>query len=363
MTSLGVLLAAALMFTTTGCSGQTGQQITVKEPPVQEKSENLVLEEIKRLDGVYGMAWLSDEEILTTSAPKWMEGELSTHDVQTGKDHPIGIASGMWVNLSPDRKYAYIYENSRMQASFVRMADGKRVRVQMGDGDISILNGQVQGAWLDNQTYVIATVQGLSQATLDGKVTPVAILGEQETVVKVLSAPSSSSQKLNRLYYLNNHKQLYVLPINSGTSDKSENAAKATLVQSQVVDFTLSPDGTQAAFAIETKENENALVVTKLDQTKQGKVITSGRFVRQLSWSPDGSKLAFALFNLERGTTGLYVMNTLTGYMTPVSYYPNLQSVLWWSPSGKQLMMSQENQEMNLDTPNSKLLTEMYRLK
>lgn len=360
---LGFAAMAVMIAVVTGCSGTGSEKVTVKNPPVRETGGKVELERIDRQSDSYGLAWLSDSEIISTKSPKWMEGDLYVHSLVKEKDpdRKLGVQHALTVNPSPQQSYLFI--SNRMGASFLNLADGKETPLDVSDGTYSVLNGDVRGAWVEEKAYVFAAAYGLGVAGTGGNVTPILKMKDQQSVMKVEAFSDSSDPNRFTVYFLDSSDTLYKLRVANGQFNRPTAEADPELVRKKIADFSISPDGTNLALVEETGDNKNTVYFIPAGKPGKETKLAEGRLARQMSWSPDGSKLAYSLFNLERGGSGLYVMDTMTGHMTLVSLYPNLQSLLVWSPDGNQLMMSQENPEMNLTTTHTKLMTEIYRFK
>lgn len=355
---IGIAALTVVIAITAGCSG-AGGSVTVKNPPIRESAGKVELERIDRLDDLYGLAWLSADEMIGTGKPKWMEAELTVHSLVKAKDpdRPLGIEHALTVNPSPDPSMLFV--SNMIDASFVRIQDGMKTGIQVNDGAYSILNGNVRGAWIGNRGYLLATVYELSVAGLDGRITPIHKLKQDEVVVKAEAVLDPSNADKFTAYYLNQDGELYRLDASFDASSKPKATAEPILIRKKVADFSAAPGGGMLAIAVESGDNRNSVILQPVNDKGQATTIAEGSLARQIVWSPDGSRLAYALFNLERGGSGLYVMDAKTGHTTLVSLYPNLQSLLAWSPDGIRLM----NPEMNLTATGAKLLTEIYTFK
>ncbi|MGN7356414.1 hypothetical protein ACTHPF_03545 [Paenibacillus sp. SAF-054] len=361
---IGCAALAVMIAAVTGCSGTGSENVTVINPPIREAAGKVELERIDRQEDSYGLAWLSDSEIITTHQPKWMEGELTVHSLVKEKepDRPLGVRNALTVNPSPDLTRLFI--SNQMEAGFVNLADGTTTKLDIHEGMTSSLNGNVRGVWVRDQAYVLATGDELVLAESgSGQVTPLVQLKDAQTIVKIDAASRTADPGRFTVYYLDQDHALYALDAAPFQHHGSEGVQAPKLIRGKVEDFSVSPDGSRLAVAEETGDNKNTVLLIPADGKGETTILAEGRLARQISWSPDGSKLAYSLFNLERGGSGLYVMDAKTGHTTLVSLYPNLQSLLLWSPDGRRLMMSQENPEMNLTTVNTKLMTEIYRFK
>jgi hypothetical protein len=356
---------AVLLTVMAGCGGSGTGNVTVKDPPNRETGGKMELVQIERKDDLYGLAWLSDTEIISTRKPLWMEGMIYVHSQggAKGPDRELGIHSALTVNPSPDRTHLFV--SNRMNASFVQIADGKRVSLDVSDETYSgHLNGDVRGAWIGENAYLLVTTYGLSVAGIHGDTTLVWTMKEySESILKVEAVPDLEDPNRFKAYFLDQRGVLYKMNVVFDHLNHPSAKGEPQQVRTKVVDFSVSADGSKLAVAVETSENKNTVYLMETGTPDKATVLAEGRLAKQISWSPDGSKLAYSLFNLERGGSGLYVMDTKEGRTALVSLYPNLQSMLTWSPDGNRLMMSQENPEMNLTTERTKLMTEIYRFK
>ena len=346
-----------------GCSENGGARVTVKNPPIREETGKIELGQIVRLEDAYGFAWLSDTEIIASKKPKWMEEPLYVHSLVKEKDpdRALGVQDALTVNPSPGGGMLFV--SNQMKASFV-YADGlKKIPLQASSGNESSLNGNVRGAWLGDRAYLFAEVDGLAVAGLDGQVASVMKLKDGQDVIKVEAVPDPKDPNRFTGYFIDRDSSVYKLRIVIEESRFPKAEGKPELIRTRAADFSVSPDGSRLAVAEETGDHANTLELVGTGATEKPTRLTEGRLIRQIAWSPDGSKLAYSMFNLERGGSGLYVMDAKTGHTTLVSLYPNLQSILIWSPDGDRLMMSQEHPEMNLTTERTKLMTEIYRFK
>lgn len=347
----------------TGCSESGGGRVTIKTPPIREETGKIELEQIVRLEDAYGFGWLTDTEIISSKKPKWMEEPLYVHSLVKEKDpdRALGVQEALTVNPSPEGKVLFV--SNQMKASLIRLNESKKIPLEVSNGSESTLNGNVRGAWLGEKAYLFASIDGLVIADTSGNVTQAAKFKDGEDVIKVEAVPDPTDVNRYTAFYIDRKNTVYRLRIVFEGSRFPKIEGNPEPVREHTADFSVSPDGSRLAVSEETGENANVLYLVKTGEPGKPTKLTEGRFIRQISWSPDGSKLAYSMFNLERGGSGLYVMDAKTGHTTLVSLYPNLQSLLIWSPSGDRLMMSQEHPEMNLTTERTKLMTEIYRFK
>jgi Tol biopolymer transport system component len=100
-------------------------------------------------------------------------------------------------------------------------------------------------------------------------------------------------------------------------------------------DVTWSPDGTKLAFVSDHLDNRLALFVWDLTKPdNRPRILTDKRFssVAEPDWSPDSTRLAFIGFTLQRETalyviddagTNLHTLPTATGYVWSPRWRPD----------------------------------------
>ncbi|MFS0557658.1 TolB family protein [Brevibacillus sp. 179-C9.3 HS] len=333
----------ALLLLSAGCRNEA-DNITIIDPPTAEQSDSLALERIDRLDDVYAFGWLSENELLYSS-DLVTDGDLHIRNLQNDSSHPVGIKSKDIAQLSPDRTHVLLAD--RIHAELGDLITGDSLSLQIGEAGLSWMMEDSKGSWSGNGTYVMPIVKGNEYGLVfidqSGKVTPYALPSADQPVQKVV-------QHHERLYYMDANKQLK-------TTVWGSNEEK--LIRSKVIDFSLSPDGKRLAVAWESAADEVSLSIIDSSGSKPDQPIVKGRLLQQLSWSPDGQRLAFAIFSLSQGMTGLYVMDAKTGFMLPLSTQANLNNEIIWSPSGHQLFVSNGKRW----TQDAQISTTIYQLK
>lgn len=329
----------------TGCDHKPGRKMTVIDPPTDKHADTLALERIDRLDERFALAWLSEEELLYQTNPLTTE-LLQIHNLKTGASQATAMRAERSAVVSPDRKHVFLL--SDLQADIADLISGQVISLPTSDDRVSWILRDAVGAWANDQAYVLPIVKGDNEYSLlyvrvDGTATPVSIRDEDQPIQKVMVYGES-------IYYLTFDQQLKML-------DEHGNYAK--LISNQVADFALSPDGIRIALALVSGKDEVSLILSDAQGQTQKSTGVKGRLLQQLSWSPDGHRLAFAIFNLAQGMTGLYVMDKQTGSMLPLSTFQTLKSPIVWSPSGQQLLISQRDES----SPDSKAFSTIYRFK
>ncbi|WP_312116266.1 hypothetical protein [Brevibacillus reuszeri] len=334
-----------LICSLTGCDHTTGRKMTVIDPPAYKQPDTLALERIDRLDEMFALAWLSEEELLYQKAPLTTE-HLQIRNLKTGASQATDMSAERSAVVSLDRKHVLLL--SDLWAGIADLTSGQVLSLPVSDEHVSWILRNAVGAWANDQAYVLPIVKGdkkygLLYVRVDGTATPVSIPDEDQPIQKVMAHGDS-------IYYLTSDQQLKALV---------EHRNHAQLISNQVADFALSPDGTRLALARVTGKDEVSLILSDAQGQTQKSTGVNGRLLQQLSWSPDGHRLAFAIFNLAQGMTGLYVMDTQTGSMLSLSTFQTLKSPIVWSPSGQQLLISQRDESSS----DSKAFSTIYRFK
>ncbi|MBP1990017.1 TolB family protein [Paenibacillus eucommiae] len=345
MIMIGILVTAA------ACNGVNGgSSITVLDPPVIPSDGDIVLDRIDRLDGVYGLDWVSDEELLGALPAASYDREVILYHLQSGKSnyHPMSLEYGSLLQISPDRNHVIILQRLFGKSRIVNLKSGDMIK-------LPVEGREVGGSWVDERTYVLPIFEKsgdqLVLVDIDGSISPLKLPKGVDFIQKVV-------MKEDHIYILDARHQLSLFV--KGSTDTS-------LIRNGVTDFALSPDGAQISFVAETAPNQQSLFIMDSfhgkgkgwENGKEKKLVAMGRLIQQLSWSPDGRKLGFSAFSLDEGMTGLYVVNTGTGSTIAVSYKQNLKSAIIWSPSAMQFMVSEDNPS----EIEGHAFTNIYRLK
>lgn len=82
------------------------------------------------------------------------------------------------------------------------------------------------------------------------------------------------------------------------------------------------------------------LVVADYDGKNPQTVVSSRDPLMSPAWSPDGEKLAYVAFDVDRGRTVLRVQDLTSGEVKEISARPGINGAPAWSPSGDKLAMA-----------------------
>jgi dipeptidyl aminopeptidase/acylaminoacyl peptidase len=107
-------------------------------------------------------------------------------------------------------------------------------------------------------------------------------------------------------------------------------------------DPRVSPDGlrvawTAAPYGMEGEHPDRGIWVAAVDGSLPARRWTHGADDSSPRWSPDGSRLAFCSDRRERGTAGLYVLNTDGGEATALVVRKRPVAAFAWSPDGARI--------------------------
>ncbi|MCY9590131.1 hypothetical protein [Paenibacillus chitinolyticus] len=323
-----------------GCDRSPSPSVTVVDPPAAGTGVNTVLAGIQRLDQFYGMGWSPEGELIGISGASLAGAPLEFRNLAGDKIRDTGIKGATGLQMAPDGKNAWVYHRYEGTADFYNLESGRITRTGPQSRELS-------GAWVDDKSYLAVLAEQKSRLVrfgIDGEMTPVEHENVESGIVKAVF-------KAGRLYVLSGERELTVTETGGG-------GARAW-TRSGVSDFALSPDGRQIALVSGTEPDQSVLVLADAVRGGSEKTAARGRLLGQLSWSPDGSRVAFSVFSPDQGMTGLYVMNADSGRMIPVSYKPNLKSVIDWSPAGTSFMVS----EVLSGDITDNMFTTIYQLK
>ena len=82
------------------------------------------------------------------------------------------------------------------------------------------------------------------------------------------------------------------------------------------------------------------LIVSDYDGKNPATVYSSRDPIMSPAWSPDGSKLAYVAFDINRGRSSLRVQDLATGNIREISSREGINGAPAWSPDGRRLVMT-----------------------
>lgn len=359
----------------TGCNTQAGKDSTGK--PNTEKREltivtndqatkanqEIAVNRIHRLDGANIEKWLSADKVqimVTTLKSKATPTKEATYsynwfkvDLKTGEREPIPASEGLQnqtegtvvkENHSPDGKYSFIQtwrDKYTADNAIKNLATGETI-------PISVNNYLEVGGWLNENTYILAAGSmenkgDIWQISTDGT--------KQKVKLEDNEVESFNEFAVGEgfIYYKDNEQRLKRF---------SPTVPKPTVLSSKIYEFSLSPNAKQIAASIaEEGKTQSDLMLYDTKGNAQGLFLGKGDLLSYFSWSPDSSKLAFAVYSENKsGMNGVYIFDSNTGKVLPLglSYYPTYP--LSWNPDGTKLGIT-------ADDPNHLTITQIIDFK
>ncbi|MBB6733515.1 TolB family protein [Cohnella zeiphila] len=326
-------------------TGGGERRLTVVKDDGRQRGEELSVVRIHRLEGANIEAWLSDNEarIVTTKllkpATSTEEPQLSytesTVDLITEEQRdskpqadPGKPGATTKEEASPDGRFIFVqqWENKYTARNFMKNAGtGQSV-------ELKISNYLESGGWLNNDTYVLAA------GSMEGRGDVLTISADGTVTSLKLEDPDSETEPFpqfaasgGRIYYTDRNQTLKTFD--------PEHDRPSELVRS-VSQFSVSPAGDRIAVLTAYAKAAPGIKLLMYDAngSAQGTLLGKGDLIPYFDWSPDGSKLAFAVYAEDKaGMNGVYVLDTATGKVSPVGPGAFPQYPLSWNPSGTRL--------------------------
>lgn len=339
-----VLLSTAVLLTAAACSagnpeprrvvGQSGTQITVMDNTSESVYTKLKLAGIDKLEHVRGMDWVSEDSIVVDKenrslVPETVEGQeryphnLYLHELSSGEETPLIENKKNYgaAQLSPDKKHLMYMEMEDFTGFgfIMNLETGTSVKVN------EMPFRSEEGKWTDNEHFIFPDMEG---AILKADVN-----GSQEKVVKPEDAYVHEVVQSGSTVY-------YVMGEDMGLFAYDTETKQSREILKGVVWVIPSPDGSRLAIVKRTKPGEMVLALTDTEGNEQQSRLAAGQQIYGTSWSPDGSKLAYALTAADAGSDqdGVFISEMETGEQTQILGNIEVANQLRWSPSGKKLL-------------------------
>lgn len=351
------IIAIALVSTTmlAGCTTQdhtgndssgkasTGKReltVITGDKPIDNNQE-IAVERIHRLDGANIEKWLSNGELeimVTTPRSKatatkeatfnynWFKVNLDNNERQEIKPTEQDKEQVIKTSISPDGKYSFIQtwrDKYTAENKIVNQATGESI-------DIEVDNYLEVGGWLNDDTYILAagSMQGrgdIWQITIDGSKKKIELQDKDVEFLQYFGVGGGF------IYYMDANQQLKRF---------SPTALTPTVLAKQVSEFRLSPNHEQIAVSTikPGAEGQSDLVLYDTEGNVQGLFIGKGDLISYSSWSPDSTKLAFAVYSENpSGMNGVYIFDSVTGKVSPLGLSSFPTYPLSWNPDGTRL--------------------------
>ncbi|WP_019636374.1 TolB family protein [Paenibacillus fonticola] len=334
--------------TSTGTGGGKRELTVVKEgkPPAEQ---GIAVQRIHRIEDANIEKWLSDHELeievttLEKEATAAEGAQYSHHrfrlDLETGQRQSIaeqpGASRGEVIKsyLSPDGKYSFIqtWENKYTAVNAIEnIATGERREVTV-DNYIEV------GGWLNNDSYILAAG---SMEDL-GVIWKISVDGTRE---KIELQDNEVDYFIQSQFAVGNG-QIYYTDAKSRLKSFTPTQTRPTVLATDISTLSLSPDSQRIAVTSRRDGQEkDSLLIYDTSGHVQGLQIGKGDVVSRQSWSPDSSKLAFAVYTEDQGgMNGIYIFDTVSGKVSPLGllYYPTYP--LSWNPSGTRLGITEDD--------------------
>ncbi|WP_235338448.1 WD40 repeat domain-containing protein [Paenibacillus wulumuqiensis] len=337
----------ALMLLLGGCgsdsvtTGSGEQQLTViqDDSAAAGKQPTVMLSSVDKLDHVYARTWLSADELLLNKNDRLLVHHLSTR--QSTPLTPERKAPQYLAEASPDGRHVYFTEGQADDKyvihGYILDRDTDKVTPI---GDMDMVN---EIRWADNEQLIAGSPKtGVRLIDLQGKSTLLKFREPHPT-----EGISHVEKVGDRIYYLASDGQGYTTLNRFTTAD-----LQATVVASNVADFSVSPDG-QSIVIQQVKWNTSEpfrLIVMDASGKVKGSV-GEGTLLGRPAWSPDGELLAFTIYQeSQQGLKGLYIFDQRTGKTIPLtSEIQGYNESIRWSPDGDHLSVYMEDQQVVTD--------------
>ncbi|WP_210607827.1 TolB family protein [Priestia flexa] len=304
-----------------------------------DAKDELKVKSIQRLKGVRAFQFLTDRKLIVTKENKEIRAEgfganevyaqnLGIYHLKNNHFQPLLPNNQVQhsAKLSPDNKQLF-YKVDEGVDSFGYVLDIKSKKTKKLTHQL--LYPGSRGDWLNSSEVGLVTAEG-KVVQVNSKDNSETLLPTKERAVDVMKGQKG-------FYYIAVYNQLYFVPQSHSSAEK---------VQSDAVSVIPSPNGKQLALVQQRNERTKTLSITDLKGTEAFQLADSTQ-IFGVSWSPDGSKLAYNYIAEDGGMKGIFVADSITGDVThlnvPLEYAADQLS---WSPSGKQLAAStvQDNQ-------------------
>ncbi|MBW7454492.1 PD40 domain-containing protein [Paenibacillus sepulcri] len=316
--------------------------ITVVDEAPAQADQQMEVSKIDELKGIHGLDWLSEDKIIVDKEnlnmkPVTIEGEqryprnLYIRDLAAADQEDEAVSEEQdnqsFALLSADKKYLFYKKNSEDTATGYIMDMATRESVQTGEGELHANDGE----WIDNERVIFSLING-SIVTSDVKGNTTTVLPMEDFSIM------NATQRGTTVYYTSMQDKLHAYDT---LTDKQ------TVLDSKVIWFVPTPDNKQTALVKRTSETEMELTITDSALKKKWTLVKATQ-VLGMSWSPDGTKLAYIANSQGDGVNGVFVADSVSGKTTPISVDSrNASGTLRWSPSGDKLLTSSAVMEEN----------------
>ncbi|MDR7242080.1 TolB family protein [Priestia megaterium] len=335
---LMIYMASGLFILTSCAQGQSHRE-TVEKPDKKitvldqvDQDGKIEVKNVQDIKGVRAFQFLNEHSIIVSKENK----QFRSHDFGSKEVYAQNLATYNLKNkstfvlhpsdeiqhaakLSPNGEYLF-YKVAKGEDTF-----GYIMNVQTKE-TVKIKNALLypsSGEWLNNSEVMFITMEGkLSKANVKGEAEPLLHRGD-----RILDAVKG----IGGIYYIGVNNQLFFLHNEKTDPEK---------IRDDVVSIIPSPNGKQLALVQQKDAQTRTLSITDLKGSEAFQLALSTQ-IFGVSWSPDGSKLAYNFISEKEGDKGIFIADGLTGDVTHLNV--NLDYAadqLAWSQSGNKLVAS-----------------------
>ena len=110
----------------------------------------------------------------------------------------------------------------------------------------------------------------------------------------------------------------------------------------RIIEFMVSPDGSQTSFLIDRGGGSRELAVAPVAGGAMRVLVSETDGIADPRWSPDGTKLAYSSFRA--GTADIWVVDVAGGAPRQLMNWPSYESCPSWSQNGSEILFSSDRE-------------------
>lgn len=307
-----------------------GQNTDEKDTVIS--SYSLEFSKVKRIEGIYPLGWLDEENIIIKKENKskgLVEKEdglkgypvnIYKYNIKTGEERVLIEAKKdiEYAVVSPNRKNIFYEEGSELTGTgyIHNLASNKAIQITEQD-EIPLGIGR----WTDDNSVILFSYT-------KGVVFTVSVNGDKREIVPKTEGFMRDPIRVgDKVYYVSNDYKLY----------KYDLATKKTeLLLQELAEYIPSRDGLHFASVPLGRKG-----IDLRDENGEKKIdIYDGVGVGGFSWSPCGNKLAYLVSDKSGKGDSLFVASLSSGKSVKVAEnIPQSFPYIFWSPSGRKLLI------------------------
>ncbi|WP_456317966.1 TolB family protein [Priestia megaterium] len=323
----------------TSCGQKESHRETVEKPDKKitvldqvDKDGKIEVKDVQDINGVRAFQFLKENTMIVSKENKQFRSHdfgpkevyaqnLATYNLKNKSTfvlHPSNEIQHA-AKLSPNGEYLF-YKVAKGEDTFgyiMNLQTKKTVKIK------NVLLYPSSGEWLNNSEVMFITMEGkLSKANVKGEAEP--LLHRDDRILDAVKG-------IGGIYYIGVNNQLFFLHNEQTDPEK---------IRDNVISIIPSPNGKQLALVQQKDAQTRTLSITDLKGSEAFQLALSTQ-IFGVSWSPDGSKLAYNFISEKEGDKGIFIADGLTGDVTHLNV--NLDYAadqLAWSQSGNKLVAS-----------------------